>query len=200
MATVSCSSPVLPHTIGPTPASSDGPTTAAPAPSPRMMHVERSFMSSQPENRSDADDQHVACLAGMDGRARRADRVHEAGAPGADVVRARCVDAEAVGQLRCRCRDRLGHRARRDDDEVDVARRHPARGERLATCCFGHVDDRLVGVGPATLGDAHARPDPFIVGVDASGDQVVVRDDVCGTVVAHAEDAGAPRGPGLSRS
>ena len=54
MATVSYCSPSLPHTTGPSPAVSDGPTTAAPAPSPRMMQVLRSAMSSQPENRSDA--------------------------------------------------------------------------------------------------------------------------------------------------
>ena len=43
-------SPALPQTTGPIPAGSspsDGPTTAAPAPSAKMMHVDRSFQSTQ---------------------------------------------------------------------------------------------------------------------------------------------------------
>ena len=54
MATASDCAPSLPQTTGPKPATSDGPTTAAPAPSPRMMQVLRSVMSSQPEKRSAA--------------------------------------------------------------------------------------------------------------------------------------------------
>ena len=46
-------SPALPHTTGPTPGSLDGPTTAAPAPSAKMMQVVRSCQFVQSESFSE---------------------------------------------------------------------------------------------------------------------------------------------------
>ncbi len=139
------------------------------------------------------DDEDVARLAGADRGRRGAERVDEAGAAGTDVVRAGRVDAEPVGKLRRGGGHRFGHRAGRDEDEVDVGRRDAAVGQRLAAGGLGHVDDRLVRVGPAPLGDADARLDPLVVGVDAARDQVVVGDDVGRPVVAEPQHAGAGR-------
>ena len=58
--------------------------------------------------------------------------------------------------------------------EVDLGRpRRPLLASALLAGGLGHVDDRLVRVGPAPLGDADAGLDPLVVGVDAARDQVV---------------------------
>ena len=44
-------------------------------------------------------------------------------------------------------------------------------GQRLAAGGRGHVDDGLVRVGEAPLGDADPAPDPLVVGVDAARDR-----------------------------
>ena len=67
----------------------------------------------------------------------------------------------------------------------------PLAASALLAGLLGHVDDRLVGVGPAALGDARPGLDPLVVGVDAAGDQIVVGDDVGRPVVTEPEEPGA---------
>ena len=109
------------------------PTTAAPAPSARMMQVVRSVKSSQPENRSAPTTSTLRAWPGCTAADAAFERVDEAGAAGVDVEGARCVDAEPGGELRRGGGHRRGHRAGGDEHEVDVGRRR--RRWRPAPCC-----------------------------------------------------------------
>ena len=67
-------------------------------------------------------------------------------------------------------------RDRRDDHRVDLAGLDARTLDRLAGGRDRHHLDRLVRRGPATLGDAGARPDPLVGGVDVGDDLGVVDD------------------------
>ncbi len=173
MTTVSTWAPSLPHTTGPMAAlvgrADDGGTGAIGKDDARGA-VGEVDPAGEPLGR---DDQDVAGLAGLHRGRRRVQGVDESRAAGVHVVGAGRHDAEPVGELRSGSRNGRRHRARRGDDEVDVGGVDAGGGQRLAAGVLGHVDDRLVGVGVAPLGDAHPALDPLVVGVDAARDEVV---------------------------
>ena len=122
-----------------------GPTTAAPAPSAKMIAVERSVRSTQSVSFSAPMTSTLLGGARPDRVGRDGQRVAEAGAGGVEVERAGRGDAEPVRDLR---RRRSGWRSascRSRRSPVDVGRGdRPAVGQRLGAGLDGHVDDRLV--------------------------------------------------------
>ncbi len=164
-------SPALPQATGPMPtdsASVAAPTTAAPAPSAKMIAVERSVQSTQSESFSAPITSTCFADPGADHVRGRADRVAEAGAGGVEVERGRRRDADAFGGLRGGVGDRVGHRAGRDDDGVDVGGGQPGVLHRPGAGLGGHVDQQEVLGRDPPVADADAVADPLVVGVHAS--------------------------------
>ena len=91
-----------------------------------MIAVERSVQSTQSESFSAPITSTLLRGPGAHHVGGRADRVAEAGAGGVEVERGRRRDADAFGGLRGGVGDRVGHRAGRDDDGVDVGGGSPA--------------------------------------------------------------------------
>ena len=144
-----------PRRSGPRPTSALGPTTAAPAPSPRMMQVVRSLKSIQPENRSAATTSTLRRVAGLHRRRRRAQRVHEARSSPSSRRRRRASRCRAGGPAAARRRaPGVGIVQVATSTRSMSAGLSAARGESVARGRLGHVDDRLAVGGVVPLGDA----------------------------------------------
>ena len=138
-----------------------------------------------------ADDEDVVGAAGPDAVGGQGQGVGEPGAAGADVGRAGVRRAEPVRDLGRAARQRAGHRAGRQQHEVDVGagrrrrRRAPCR-RRWSPC----RRRRLVLAGDAARDDPAALADPRVGGVEAGGDVGVV---VAAGGAVRADAADGPR-------
>ena len=180
--------PSEPHTVGPMPGKSDGPTTAAPAPSPKMNAAAAVGGVGEVGQLLDADHQDVLGAAAADHVVGQGDAVAVARARGGDVER-RALDAEPVGDHGGGRRGLVGVGHGGEDDRADLRRLQAGGGDRLAGGRLGHVDDRLVGGGEAPGDDAGALADPLVGGVDQV-DDLGVGHHPLGPVAADAPDAG----------
>jgi hypothetical protein len=123
-------------------------------------------------------------------RADPAQRVAEPRAAGVEVEGARPRDAQLVGDLRADARDRVLEAGAGQHHQVDLVGCQAAGGQRLAARGGRHLDEGLVDVGPAPLGDPDAGADPLVAGVHHPR-QLVVGDPPSRPVAADAQDPGA---------
>ena len=165
-------------------------TTAAPAPSPKMMAVDRSVQSMRSESFS-----APITMALREAPARIAwstvasayekpeQAVLRSNAPGALMPSVGATRVATFGQ-------------RSTEEQVATTTRsmsaggQAGAGERLLRGGGGHVGHGLLGGGDPPGRDADAVADPLVVGVDHLG-EVVVGEHPRRLVVAEADDAGA---------
>src|SRR5215207_1341411 len=135
-----------------------------------------------------ADHQDVLGAAAAHHVVGQRDAVAEAGAGGGQVGRSRTAEPEALSDRGGgrRCLQRVGDG--RQQHRADLLRADAGLSDRLAGGRAAHVDDALVGAGPAPALDAGALADPLVGGVDALTD-LGVGDDARRAVAADAEDA-----------
>ena len=138
---------------------SPGPTSSAPAPSPRQAHVEKSRgLRWLREVQLAGDDEHAARPAGSDQRIRHVQREHRARAHRAHVERVRLSRADQF--LHARRRGGLNAIGRRggEDDDVDLVGREIRALEALARRLRAQIGRALV------VGRVAARRDAGLLG------------------------------------
>ena len=171
-------------------------TTAAPAPSPKMMQVERSVQSVKSESFSApmtialrAAPARIAWSTVPSAYEKPEQAVLRSNAPGAVMPSLAATRQATLGQ-------------RSIEEQVATTTRsmsaavRPGVGQRLAGGGGGHVGDRLA-VGDAPGDDADPVADPLVVGVDHLG-EVVVGDHPRRLVVARARRSGCRSGHAVS--